>query len=229
VNQQQTVGIVLARTDYGEADRIITVLTPDFGKLRMMARGVRKIKSKLAGGIELFSVSDLTFIHGRGEIATLVSARLRQHYGAIVQDITRVQLGYELIKLLNKSTADEPEPEYFELLHQSLEALNDLSINSDLINVWFTAQLLKLGGHTPNLQTDASGQTLTEQSYNFDFDSMAFQPHPAGHFTTQHIKLMRLLLSSNPPQTLSRITNLSNLLNDCQPLIRTMAQSYLHV
>jgi DNA repair protein RecO (recombination protein O) len=109
VNQILTRGIVLSRTDYGEADRILTLLTPDQGKIRLIAKGVRKIKSKLAGGIELFSVSDVTFIRGRGDIGTLVSARLDTHYGTIVKDIERVQLGYDLIKQINKSTEDQPE------------------------------------------------------------------------------------------------------------------------
>jgi len=60
VKQFVTTGLVLSRTDFGEADRIITVLTPDHGKLRLMAKGVRRMKSKLAGGIDLFTVSDLT-------------------------------------------------------------------------------------------------------------------------------------------------------------------------
>jgi DNA repair protein RecO (recombination protein O) len=73
MQQLQTRGIILSRTDFGEADRILTVLTPQQGKLRLMAKGVRKIKSKLAGGIELFSVSDITYIRGKGELGTLIS------------------------------------------------------------------------------------------------------------------------------------------------------------
>jgi len=46
-----THGIVLARTDFGEADRILTFLTPDNGKVKAIAKGVRKQKSKMAGGI----------------------------------------------------------------------------------------------------------------------------------------------------------------------------------
>ena len=61
-----TQAIVLRRTDFGEADRIINFLTPDRGKISGLARGVRKQKSKLAGGIELFSVSDITYLVGRG-------------------------------------------------------------------------------------------------------------------------------------------------------------------
>lgn len=65
MNQIVTKGIVLSRTEFGEADRIITVLTTDHGKIRLIAKGVRRIKSKSAGGIELFSVSDITYIPGR--------------------------------------------------------------------------------------------------------------------------------------------------------------------
>lgn len=57
-----TSGIVLNRINFGEADRILTVITPDQGKLSLIAKGVRKEKSKLAGGIELFSVSNISFI-----------------------------------------------------------------------------------------------------------------------------------------------------------------------
>ena len=57
MKQLVTEVIILARTDYGEADRILTVLSPEYGKLRLLAKGVRRVKSKLAGGIELFSVS----------------------------------------------------------------------------------------------------------------------------------------------------------------------------
>jgi recombinational DNA repair protein (RecF pathway) len=57
---------------------------PDSGKLSLMAKGVRKVKSKLAGGIELFSTSEITYIPGRGSVGTLVSSRLMRHYGGIV-------------------------------------------------------------------------------------------------------------------------------------------------
>ncbi|MDB5181251.1 MAG: repair protein RecO, partial [Candidatus Saccharibacteria bacterium] len=113
MKQITTTAIILSRTDFGEADRILTLLTPDHGKLRLIAKGVRRIKSKLAGGIELFSVSDIVYIKGRGDIGTLISTRLIRHYGKIVSDVTRTMLGYDLIKMLNKATEDEPEDDYF--------------------------------------------------------------------------------------------------------------------
>lgn len=226
MNSLQTRGIILSRTDYGEADRIITVLTPDHGKLRLMARGVRKPKSKLAGGIELFSVSDITFIRGRGEIGTLISSRLVKYYDQIVHQIERTQLGYELIKTLNKATEDEPESEYFQLLEETLKALNDPNISPMLIRAWFSAQLLRLGGHTPNLKTDTHDQKLDpEQTYNFDAEAMAFAPHEKGRFQADHIKTLRLLFSGHVPDQIAQVKNLDSLIADTEPLIRVMIQT----
>jgi DNA repair protein RecO (recombination protein O) len=230
VNQLQTRGIILSRTNYGEADRIITVLTPDHGKLRLMARGVRKPKSKLAGGIELFSVSDLTFIRGRGEIGTLISSRLLKYYEHIVRDIERVQLGYELIKTLNKATEDEPEPEYFQLLENALKALDDPAISQTLIRAWFSAQLLRQAGHSPNLKTATDGQKLDpDTTYSFDTEAMTFTPQQHGMFTASHIKTLRLLFSVHTAKDIHKVQNVDSQLADVAPLIRAMLTSYIRV
>lgn len=230
MKQLLTRGIVLSRTDYGEADRILTLLTPDHGKLRLMARGVRKAKSRLAGGIELFSTTELTYMKGRGEIGTLISARLIKYYGHIVQDIGRVQLGYEIIKMLHKATEDQPEPEYFELLEQAFAALDDHSIDLALIRLWFSAQLLRQAGHWPNLQTTAAGDKLQSgQTYNFDYDHVAFTPYQEGNFNTDDLKFLRLIFSGNHPKILSKVENHEVLVKQSSPLIQTMLQTYIRI
>lgn len=225
MKQIVTHGIVLGRTDYGEADRILTLLTPDQGKLRVLAKGVRRVKSKLAGGIELFSVSNITFVRGRGEISTLVSTRLVHHYGHIVQDLDRTMLGYELIKQLNKATEDEPEPEYFELLKQAFEALDDSAISIPLVRFWFSAQLLRLGGHMPNLQTDDSGRQLDpEKTYNFNLESMSFTVAAKGRFIASHIKFLRFAFSPYPPKVLAQVQGGAQLLAELAPLMDRLQQ-----
>jgi DNA repair protein RecO (recombination protein O) len=225
----------LSRTDFGEADRIITLLTPEFGKLRLLARGVRRVKSKLAGGIELFSVSTITFARGRSEIGTLVSTRLVRHYGKIVGNLERTMFGYELIKQLNKITEDEPEPEYFDLLQQAFEALDDAAIPLQLIRLWFSAQLLQLGGHAPNLQTDAAGNKLQlGHAYRFDFDSMAFalvqnETDRPEHFSPEHIKFLRLVFAGNVPRLLAKVQGSVELTAQTTPLVATMLRDHLRV
>ncbi|HEY4161377.1 MAG TPA: DNA repair protein RecO [Candidatus Saccharimonadales bacterium] len=226
--QQVTDAIVLTRTDYGEADRIITLLTSDHGKLRLIAKGVRRVKSKLAGGIELFSVTNITFIKGRGDIGTLVSARLQTHYGHIVQDINRTMLGYELIKQLHKATEDEPEPDYFHMLQQAFAALDDPAIGLDLIKLWFSAQLLRLGGHTPNLQTEPDGTKLAAgRAYEFSFDDSALIPRPDGPYGTDDIKFLRALFSGNTPHTLAKIAGVTELTKRVLQLVTFMQRQYI--
>jgi len=225
-----TQAIVLSRTNFGEADRIITFLTPDHGKMRGMVRGVRKQKSKLAGGIELFSVSDVTFLAGRGEINTVISTRLLKHYGQIVKDLPRTNAAYDFIKTLHRATEDNPEPGYFNLLNDSFAALDDHAINLDLAKAWFAAQLLKLAGHSPNLQTDHDGHKLEPgKTYSFNFDTMTFQTSRAGqdNFNASKIKFLRLIFSNTPLKTLQKIEGLEQLATQIQPLVRTMLQAHV--
>jgi len=231
MSQIVTEGIILGRTDYGEADRILTMLTPDQGKLRLMAKGVRRVKSKLAGGIELFSVSTITFVKGRGEIGTLVSTRLLQHYGTIVQDLNRTMLGYDLIKQTNKITEDEPGREYFDILNQAFEALDDAEIPRPLVRFWFSAQLLRLTGHNPNLQTDTAGQKLNpKEMYDFHFDQMCFAAAPdRGRFSASHIKFLRLSFAAHPAKTLAQVQGGIVLTEALAPLVSTMQQIHLHL
>ena len=75
----RTQAIVLRRTNYRESDRILDLLTPE-GKQAVIARGVRKAKSRLAGGIELFTLAEVVIHQGRGDLGTLTSAKMLQFY-----------------------------------------------------------------------------------------------------------------------------------------------------
>lgn len=230
MRQFRTRGIILARTNYGEADRIITFLTPDHGKIKAIAKGVRKSQSKLAGGIELFSVSDLSIIPGRKDISTIVSTRLIKHYGDIVKDLERTNTGYNLIKRLNKATEEVPEADYFYLLESAFGALNDHKIDLGLINIWFNMQLLRLAGHTPNLRSDTGGKALApDKKYVFDFERMRFEPYKEGRFGADHIKFLRLGFSPNSAHTLNRIRNLKTMTAELQPIVESMLQTYIRI
>lgn len=228
MKQVVTKGIVLSRTNFGEADRVVTMLTPDTGKVRLMAKGVRRPLSKLAGGIELFSTSNITYLPGKGGLATLVSSRLITHYPRIVADINRTMFGYELLKILNKTTEDVVGQEYFDLLAEMLEALNQPQIAIELIELVFSMQLIEFSGHSPNLQTDTQDKPLSQdQIYSFDYDRMAFRPNERGQFTPDHIKLLRLSQAGQKPERLQNITNLSGLLPADLQLARTIRHQYL--
>lgn len=230
MKQLVTQAIILTRIDYGEADRILTLLTPHHGKLRLLAKGVRRVKSKLAGGIELFSISEITFIKGRGEIGTLVSTRLSQHYAHIVADLERTMAGYDFIKLLNTLTEDEAGEEYFHLLHEAFEVLNDLTLPLTLARFWFDVSILRLEGQSPNLQTDTDGQQLdARKTYSFSIDRGALAVDGLGKLRTAEIKLLRLAFSGHSAKALVNIQGIQGFLDTVAPLMSTMRRTFLRV
>jgi DNA repair protein RecO (recombination protein O) len=217
MNKYATEGIILARINYGEADRILTFLTPDHGKVKAFAKGVRKQKSKLAGGLELFSVCSLSIMVGKSEINTLISTRLKKHYGEIVKNLDRTNAGYDMIKLINQSTAEHPEPAYFELLRGGFEGLDDSDLDWRLSKLWFDMHLLQLTGHAPNLKTDANGKSLEKDTnYNFDIEAMCFVKPVRGEgvYTTNHIKLLRLAVSASVPKPLAQCLGFDSIVNE---------------
>lgn len=84
VEDLKTLGVVLRRTNYGEADRILNIITPA-GKVAAIAKGVRKARSKLAGGVEMFCLSELQIHRGRSELGVVTSARMIRHYKGVLQ------------------------------------------------------------------------------------------------------------------------------------------------
>lgn len=222
-----TKGIVLSRTDYQEADRILTILTPQSGKLRVIAKGVRRPKSKLAGGIELFSVNDITVLRGRSELRTLVSSRLDKHFESIVNDIERTMLGYDLLKQVHKATEEEPDEEYFYLLEAALAGLNDHMVATDLVELWFRMALLRANGNQPELRRDTNDdQLIPDENYAFDIDTMRFRRQDSGSYTANHIKLLRLTAAARVPQDLTQIQGGDHYMQPVLTLVRSIARQY---
>lgn len=216
----RTKAIVLRRTNYGEADRILQLLTPEHGKVSVIAKSARREKSKLAGGIELFALCDVTFLPGKGEMGTLTGARLDTFFAQILDSYDRLQLGYEAIKQISKVAETIDEPAFFELLKVTFESLNDPEINDKVVEAWFWLQLAIIMGVGMNLSTDINGMKLVEESrYNFEETESAFVYSENGRFTTEHIKLMRLL-SAQPPRVAQQVKGIEELIADCVWLAR---------
>jgi len=219
-----TQGVVLTRTNFGEADRIVTFLTRDFGKVSVIAKGVRKEKSKLAGGIELFSVSDIGFVAGRGELATLTSSRLITHYGGFLHDLAKVDFVYGALKVIHKFTTDDAGPEYFILVQQLFTALNEPRLGLDAASVWWYVQLSNVTGHALNLESTTDGEPFTDgQTYIFDGEHAGFTVNDTGNLTPNHIKFMRLALLHGP-LVLANVQGGNVLGADLAPYLKTFVE-----
>lgn len=218
----RTKAIVLRRTNYGEADRIVQLLTPD-GRRSVMARGVRKEKSKLAGGIELFAVSDVVVGEGKGDLGVLTSAKLDHFYRHILEDYDRLQFGYTAVKLVARASETVDEPEWFDLLAETLAGLDALTIPLPLIETWFYARYAGLLGHELNLELDVDGEALqASERYRYDMAEQGLRKVSSGELTSEHIKLLRLI-ATRPLQVLVQIGGIGTLLPECLRVVREHA------
>ncbi len=192
----RTQAIILRRTNYGESDRILTLLTPE-GKFSVLARGARKEKSRLAGGIELFSVSDVTIHQSHhAKLATLTGAKMLKFYGNLLTDLPRLELASSFLKSINRVAEQTDNPEFFDLLNQALAGL-DRGYLLQLVSTWFKFNLARTTGEEINLIRDVNGAPLDpSQSYVWDGLEEAFRPDPDGKIGASEIKLARLLWSA---------------------------------
>ncbi|MGH7217994.1 MAG: DNA repair protein RecO [Candidatus Microsaccharimonas sp.] len=216
----RTQAIVLRRTNYGEADRIVQLLTPD-GRRGVMARGVRKEKSKLAGGIELFAVSDVVIGEGKGDLGVLTSAKLQHFYRNILKDYDRLQFGYQAIKLVGRASESIDEPEWFDLLAETIAGLDVLTIPLPLVQTWFYIRYAALLGHELNLELDVDGVALrADTTYRYDTSDEGLRSAQNGDITGNHIKLLRLI-NSRSLNVLVQVGGVAALLPECLRLLET--------
>ena len=218
----RTKAIVLRRTNYGEADRVVQMITPD-GRRSVMARGVRKEKSKLAGGIELFAVSDVVIGEGKGDLGVLTSAKLDHFYRHILEDYDRLQFGYTAVKLVARASETVDEPEWFDLLEETIAGLDVLTIPQALIEAWFYIRYASLLGHDLNLELDIDGEQLQAgASYRYDMAEQGLRKVSSGELSSEHIKLLRLI-ASRPLKVLIQIGGVGTLLPECLRVVREHA------
>jgi len=147
----KTEAIVMRRTDVGEADRVLTLLTPEHGKLRAIAKGIRKPVSRKAGHLELLTRVDLLLAHGR-DLDHITQAQSLDVYPQVREDLTRLAHASYVIELLDRFTVEQQEAgELYLLLRWALSTLDDGADPGRLAR-FFELQLLAHAGYQPELR-----------------------------------------------------------------------------
>jgi DNA repair protein RecO len=217
----RTKAIVLRRTNYGEADRVVQLLTP-VGKQSVIARGVRREKSKLAGGIELFAICDVVIRKGKGELGMLTQARSEQFFRHILEDYERMQFAYEAMKQITKASEMVDEPEWYDVLAQVLAALNTKA-DRLLVETWFYLRHSALLGYALSCERDSAGQPLAaDKKYMYDVGEKGLREAQNGTVTADHIKFLRLA-NAKPLRTLVQIGGIATILPVCHDIARQHA------
>jgi len=195
-NDIRTYGYVLRRTNYGEADRILNIITPK-GKISAIAKGVRKEKSKLAGGIEMFTLTDYNVHTNKNGLGVITSAKMLRHYGEIIKDLDKVELAAMILKKTSRVAQNLDNPECYNIVDQGLKALND-GKNLNIVEAWCLLNLKKAAGEEINLYRNINGEKLTpEKQYEWDVTEMSFSENEQGRFGADEIKVLRLILNNN--------------------------------
>ena len=137
-------GIILKRRNVGEADRILTVFTKQYGKIRVVAKGVRRINSRRAGHIEVFSRVLITLHKGK-TFDIVTEAQQITEKGFIDASITNMSYAYYLCELVDQLLPDGQQHEdVFEVLCGALVAVQK-QVNEERLGVYineFTHRLL---------------------------------------------------------------------------------------
>ena len=201
----KTLGYVLRRTNYNEADRILNLITP-FGKISAIAKGVRKVKSKLAGGIEMFTLSEVNLHFGKGDLATLTGVKMLKFHGEILKDLERMEKAGEFLKEINRLSEMVDSSEFFEIIDKCLTALNE-NADVSLVDAWFLLNTARVTGEQVNLYRDINGNKLeADLRYYWDGQEMGLEVDARGPIDANTIKMMRLMLTADLA-VVSRVKN----------------------
>lgn len=142
----KTEGVIIKRKNFGEADKILTIFTKQYGKLRGVAKGIRKLTSRKGGNLELFNYVAIFLAKGKNlDIITEVQAI--ESFPNFRKNLTKVALAYQFTQLINSFSQEAlANQELFQLLIFCLKQLDNEKCDLDRLAFYFKTELLKISG-----------------------------------------------------------------------------------
>jgi DNA repair protein RecO (recombination protein O) len=158
-------GVVLRTQKLGEADRIVTLLTRGHGKIRAVAKGVRRTASKFGARLEPFMVADVQIFEGRS-LDIISQAESLGSYGAlIVGDYSRYTAASVMVETADKVTESEGSPLQYLLLVGALRSLSKAEHDPSLTLDSYLLRSLSLAGWAPSFDSCAKCGTEGVHGY----------------------------------------------------------------
>ncbi len=200
----QTEAIIIKKTRLGEADSILTLYTPNMGKIQGFAKSLRKPKSKLAGHLELLTHSLVSLARGRN-LDTITGSQTINTFLPLKSDLGLASHALYATELVNQFTPDHVENHpLFRLLLETMEQLCQTG-NSELALRYFELHLLNEVGYRPQLQQCVTCHRPLEPVVNLFCsnsggmlcpDCSPLQPQ-ARSLSVNALKVLRLLQNSD--------------------------------
>jgi DNA repair protein RecO (recombination protein O) len=196
--------VVLRHSDWGEADRLVGLFTRELGKIRAIAKGVRKLRSRKAGHLEPFTRASLLLARGR-DMFIITQAETIQAYTPLREDLLLVGYASYVVELLDRFTYEEGENQsLFRLLVDTLGRLTTES-NPALAVRYYEIRLLDLLGFRPQLINCARcGREIKAEDQYFSAEEGGILCPSCGHgargarpISVQALKYLRHLQRSS--------------------------------
>lgn len=150
-------GVVLRTYRLGEADRIVVLITEEHGKVRAVAKGVRRTSSKFGARLEPLSHVALLLWQGRGELAVVNQVEVVDHFRAVREDLERVGAGLSMLEVADQlSQEGHRDPGLYRMVVGALRALSEPRHDPAVVVPAFFIKVLALEGAEPVLDACAS-------------------------------------------------------------------------
>jgi DNA repair protein RecO (recombination protein O) len=170
---EKAVGIVVRTHDWSETSRIATIWTREFGKVRVLAKGGRRLKSNFEVALDLLTVCSIVLLRkSSGGLDLLTEARVEERFPGLRKDLRALNAAYYVAELLGDGTQEyDPHPALYEF---SLDTLRKLAAGGEPMGLVSTYELGWLGelGLRPVLDRCAACQT-TELPERLMFSAIA--------------------------------------------------------
>ncbi|HYH63833.1 MAG TPA: DNA repair protein RecO [Urbifossiella sp.] len=150
---EQALALVVRGTDWSETSRITTLFTREFGKVRGLAKGGRRLKSSFDTSFDLLTVCRIVFLRkAHGGLDLLTEARMEERFPALRENLSALYAGYYVAELLSDGTQDyDPHPELFDAALDTLRKLGDPGEATADSVTRFELVWLKELGYSPRL------------------------------------------------------------------------------
>ncbi len=211
----KVTGINLKGVPFGERDRLLTILTPEWGLVRAIAGGARKHHSRLRGRSELFVVNHLLLVKGRSSLYRVTQAETLQTYSKLSQNLFKLTISQYLTEIiLAFALHEQPQPDLFTLLQQHLDRIEACCVNSSQQNLAQTLfpllnqgifHLLSLAGIAPQVHECC----LTQRPLHIDFDDPHWRigfSHQAGGLISQQQAMANYCLTASEVRLLQQLS-----------------------
>jgi DNA repair protein RecO (recombination protein O) len=204
----RTKGFILNKRDLSEADQIFTIFTEDFGRLEILGKAIRKIKSKLKSGMHLFTQSYIEFVQGK-TYKILTDAITIKSFSDIKTDLKRLKVAFEISEVFKSLVkGQEKDERIWNLFKKVLQELDESTLSDKdcwLIYHYFLWNFYSILGYQPELNACSVCQKKLEPS------SLYFNPKEGGvicsrcfkktdkakEISPNVVKILRLMLSKD--------------------------------